>query len=126
MRHRWSTALVIRLEEAPSWMFRFAAHWQHSLTIRASERGARDMTRTTDNQSPDTSFLGADMKKATVGNIIAIIMTTLFSLGLMLYAIYGDDTGRIGRNWEAAALTGMLGAVVCGLAAIKAIQARRR
>ena len=107
-------------------MFRFAAHWQHSIEDKGWRTEARAVTDTTDDQSADASFLGEDMRKATVGNIIAMIMATLFGLGLALYAIFGDDTGRIGRNWVAVALTGILGAVGCGAAAIKTIQVRRR
>jgi hypothetical protein len=63
--------------------------------------------------------------RATVGNILAAVMVTFICAGLAFYAL-GEPTGRIGRNWQAAALTGILGALAGVWAVIKGIRSRRR
>jgi hypothetical protein len=62
----------------------------------------------------------------TIGNILGAIGATLVSAGLACYALFGEPTGRIGRNWQFVALTGVVGALACGWAVIKGVRSRRR
>ena len=65
-------------------------------------------------------------ERYTVVNIIAAILATLFGAALAFYALFGEPTGRIGRSWQFAALTGVVGAIACGWAVVKGIRSRRR
>ena len=62
----------------------------------------------------------------TIGNIVAAIGATLCSLWLAYYALFGEPTGRIGRNWQFVAFIGVVGALACGWAVIKGVRSRRR
>lgn len=64
--------------------------------------------------------------KYTVGNIVAIIVAMFMGIGMALYAIFGDDTGRIGRSPLTYAVLGVVSAVYCGRHVIRGIQSRRQ
>ena len=61
----------------------------------------------------------------TVGNIIGITVATLLCAGLGFYALFGEPTGRIGRNWQSVAVFGVLGTLVGLFYVIKGIRNRR-
>jgi hypothetical protein len=70
--------------------------------------------------------VAAPSDRFTVVNIIAAIVATLCCAALAFYALFGEPTGRIGRSWQYAALTGVVGAIACGWGAVKGIRSRRR
>jgi hypothetical protein len=64
--------------------------------------------------------------KYTVGNIVAIIVTMLLTVGWALWAFLGDHSDRFERTKGFFGVFATLFAVVLGWSAVKAIRSRRR
>jgi hypothetical protein len=61
----------------------------------------------------------------SIGNILGVVLAMVVCAAMACYAVFGEPTGRIGRNWQFVAVFGVLGVLWTGWILIHAIRSRR-